>query len=126
MKGKSGDLNGFLDRGSAFTGELEFEDTMRIDGRFNGKVVSKNELIVGESASIEGELIVGRIAISGEVRGRIVASDRIEIHQSGKVYGDITTPALVIEEGATFEGECRMGDQHLKPVPKETVAKVAN
>ena len=37
MKNKSGELNGFLDRGSSFRGELEFEDTMRIDGRFNGK-----------------------------------------------------------------------------------------
>src|SRR5882724_2700305 len=54
MKSKSGDLNGFLDRGSSFHGELEFEDTMRIDGRFNGKIMSKNELIVGESAHIEG------------------------------------------------------------------------
>ena len=51
QKGKSGELNGFLDRGSLFKGELEFEDTMRIDGRFNGKIVSKNELIVGESAT---------------------------------------------------------------------------
>ena len=48
MKGKAGDLNGFLDRGSSFAGELEFEDTMRIDGRFNGKIHSKNELIVGD------------------------------------------------------------------------------
>jgi len=54
MKGKSsGELNGFLDSGAVFKGELEFEDTMRIDGRFNGKIVSKNELIVGESATIE-------------------------------------------------------------------------
>lgn len=96
---------------------------MRIDGRFNGKVVSKNELIVGESASIEGELRVGRIAISGEVRGKIIASGRIEIHQTGRVYGDITTPALVIEEGAVFEGECRMGDKHLSEVPRDEPKK---
>ena len=51
MKGKaSGELNGFLDRGASFKGEMEFEDTMRIDGKFNGKIMSKNELIVGESA----------------------------------------------------------------------------
>ena len=68
-KGKSGELNGFLDRGAAFKGELEFEDTMRIDGRFNGRITSKNELVVGESAQIEGEIHVGRIAISGHVAG---------------------------------------------------------
>lgn len=111
MKGKSGDLNGFLDRGSSFKGELEFEDTMRIDGKFNGKINSKNELIVGESATIEGDIHVGRVAISGTVIGRIVAAQRVEIHRNGKVYSDIDTPALIIEEGAIFQGNCVMGDK---------------
>ena len=111
MKGKSGELNGFLDRGSSFRGELEFEDTMRIDGKFNGKITSKNELIVGESAHIEGDVHVGRVAISGTVVGRIVADQRVEIHRNGKVYSDIDTPALVIEEGAIFQGNCTMADR---------------
>jgi cytoskeletal protein CcmA (bactofilin family) len=111
MKGKgNGELNGFLDRGSSFKGEMEFEDTMRIDGKFNGKIVSKNELIVGESAHIEGDLHVGRVAISGTVIGKIVAEQRVEIHRNGKVYCDIETPALIIEEGAIFQGNCQMGD----------------
>ena len=112
MKGKgSGELNGFLDSGASFKGELEFEDTMRIDGRFDGKIVSKNELIVGETATIEGDVHVGRIAISGTVIGKIVATQRVEIHRNGKVYSDIDTPALVIEEGAIFQGNCVMGDR---------------
>ena len=111
MTKKAGELNGFLDRGSSFKGELEFEDTMRIDGRFNGKVVSKNELIVGESALVEGDLHVGRVAISGTVVGKIVAEQLVEIHRNGKVYSDIDTPALIIEEGAIFQGNCVMGEK---------------
>ena len=112
MKGKgSGDLNGFLDRGSSFKGELEFEDTMRIDGRFNGRIVSKNELIVGESAQIEGDIHVGRVSISGTVIGKITADQKVEIHRNGKVYSDIDTPALIIEEGAIFQGNCVMGEK---------------
>src|SRR5437868_14642684 len=112
MKGKSsGELNGFLDSGAVFKGELEFEDTMRIDGRYNGKIMSKNELIVGESAQIEGDIHVGRIAISGTVIGKIIAAQRVEIHRNGKVYSDIDTPALIIEEGAIFQGNCVMGDR---------------
>lgn len=115
MKGKaSGELNGFLDRGASFKGEMEFEDTMRIDGKFNGKIMSKNELIVGESAHIEGDILVGRIAISGTVMGKIIATQRVEIHRTGKVFSDIETPALVIEEGAIFQGNCAMGDRDRK------------
>ena len=84
MKNKTGELNGFLDRGSSFHGELEFEDTMRINGRFNGKIMTKNELIVGESAQIEGEVHAGRIAISGTVIGKIIAAQRVEIHRNGR------------------------------------------
>ena len=110
-KSKSGELNGFLDRGSSFKGELEFDDTMRIDGKFNGSITSKNELIVGEAAHIDGDIHVGRIAISGTVVGKIKADQRVEIHRNGKVYSDIDTPALIIEEGAIFQGNCVMGDR---------------
>jgi len=118
MKPKTGgELNGFLDRGSSFHGELEFEDTMRIDGRFNGKIVSKNELIVGESATIEGDIHVGKIAISGTVMGKIRADQKIEIHRNGRVFSDLETPALIIEEGAVFQGNCVMSEQKPVAVP---------
>ena len=118
MKGKSGDLNGFLDKGSAFRGELEFEDTLRVDGRFNGKISSKNELIVGETAHVEGEVHVGRIAISGTVEGTLVADEKIEIHRTGKVYGKVQTPTLIVEEGAILQGEIAMGaKRENRPVP---------
>jgi cytoskeletal protein CcmA (bactofilin family) len=120
---KSGELNGFLDRGATFRGELEFEDTMRIDGKFHGKINSKNELIVGESAHIEGNVHVGRIAISGTVVGKIVADQRVEIHRNGKVYSDVETPALIIEEGAIFQGNCVMGDK--KGVAGASVTNIA-
>ena len=115
--GKGGDLNGFLDNGSSFTGELEFEDTMRIDGSFKGKITSKNELIVGEQASIDGDIHVGRIAISGTVMGKIKADQKVEIHRNGRVYSDIETPALIIEEGAVFQGNCVMAERNEKKGP---------
>jgi Integral membrane protein CcmA involved in cell shape determination len=118
----TGELNGFLDRGSSFHGDLEFEDTMRIDGRFNGRINSKNELIVGESAQVEGEIHVGKIAISGTVTGKIKADQRIEIHRSGRVYCELETPALIIEEGALFQGSCAMTES--KPVAVPNIGKV--
>ncbi len=122
MKGKSGDLNGFLDKGSAFRGELEFEDTLRVDGRFNGKITSKNELIVGETAHVEGEVHVGRIAISGTVEGTLIADEKIEIHRTGKVFGKIETPILIVEEGAILQGDISMGTKREnRPVPVENV-----
>ncbi|MGZ7079644.1 MAG: bactofilin family protein, partial [Thermoanaerobaculia bacterium] len=50
-------------------------------------------------------------AISGTVIGKIIADQRVEIHRNGKVFSDIDTPALVIEEGAIFQGNCTMGEK---------------
>ena len=103
-----GDLNGFLDAGSHINGELHFEDTFRIDGKVSGKVVSEGDLVIGEGGEVEGEIQVGRLFVSGVVKGEILASVKTELAAGGKVYADIEAPVLVIEEGAFFEGTSRM------------------
>lgn len=106
--GKQSDLNGFLDSGSHLEGELRFEASFRVDGKLTGVVRSEGDLIVGESGEVEGELYVGQIFISGTVRGTIHASRKIQIAPNGKVFAELDTPSLVIEDGATFEGQCAM------------------
>ncbi|HKI86498.1 MAG TPA: polymer-forming cytoskeletal protein [Thermoanaerobaculia bacterium] len=103
-----GDLNGFLDSGCHIEGELRFEDTFRIDGELQGKIVSSGELVVGEQGRVDGEIHTRTILVFGRVKGRLEAETRIEIAASGRVEGELVTPALVIEDGATFEGQCSM------------------
>jgi cytoskeletal protein CcmA (bactofilin family) len=103
-----GEISGFLDEGTSFIGELSFRNTMRIDGKFKGKITSKNVLIIGETAEIEGDIDVSNVSINGKVSGTIAADKKIEIHSKGKVYCDIDTPKLVIEDGAFFQGNCNM------------------
>lgn len=107
-KGTTGELNGILDRGSHLRGELHFEQTFRVDGKLTGKIVSDGDLVVGERGEIEGEIEVGRAYVSGTVRGRIRTARRLEICPGGRVFADVETPALVIGEGARFEGNCAM------------------
>ena len=118
--GAKGDLNGFLDAGSHINGELHFEDTFRIDGKLTGKVNSKGDLVVGEHGQAEGEIEVGRIFVTGRVKGTVKATGRVEVAAGGRLMADIETPALVVEDGAFFEGRCSMvrgkGTQP-RPVP---------
>lgn len=123
-----GDLNGFLDAGSHMNGELSFEDTLRIDGKLTGNVVSGGDLIVGERGEVNGDIKVPRIFVPGKVRGSLKASERVEITSTGKVVADLHTPSLMIEDGAFFEGRCVMERQqaagHLsKKVTQMPVAK---
>ena len=104
----SGDLNGFLDAGSHIRGELSFENTFRVDGKITGTVKSKGDLVIGEGGIVDGEIEAGRIYVSGTVKGEVKARERVEIGVSGRVEADLFTPALVIEDGAFFQGRCTM------------------
>jgi cytoskeletal protein CcmA (bactofilin family) len=108
QKGRGG-LNGFLDKGARFEGTLTFDEVFRIDGTFKGTVVSENELVIGDSGTVEGEIRVGRLSVSGIVQGTVHARERIEVHAGARVVAELHTPALVVEEGATIQGPVETG-----------------
>jgi cytoskeletal protein CcmA (bactofilin family) len=113
-------INAFLGKDTEFEGKLSFNGAVRIDGRLKGEIFTEGTLIVGESAVIASDIHVSHIIVSGEIRGNIVASDRIEIHAPGKVFGNIQAPTVIIDEGVVFEGNCKM--QSAKETDEKKVA----
>jgi cytoskeletal protein CcmA (bactofilin family) len=113
----SGNLSAFIDQGSEFEGKLTFKDTVRIDGSFSGEISSENTLVVGETGSIEATIRSNNVVVSGTVVGNIVAGRQIVLHKSARVTGDMRAPSLVIEEGATFNGQLTMDRPDAKTVP---------
>lgn len=111
MKTEGATLNGFLDRGSYLTGDLKFDDGFRIDGKFEGKITSGSDLVIGENADVEAEIKVERLTVNGSLRGNVIATERIELHPKARVLADLTTPTLAIQEGAFFQGSCKMGQE---------------
>jgi cytoskeletal protein CcmA (bactofilin family) len=106
--GKKDELTGFFDQGVKITGELHFQNTLRIDGTFNGKIVSEDLLIVGDNGNVDGEIEVGTITVTGTIKGKIRARERVEIQKGGKVYADVVTPSLLVVEGGLLQGNCEM------------------
>jgi cytoskeletal protein CcmA (bactofilin family) len=122
MKRPKDEMNAFLGKDIEFEGKFSFIGTTRIDGKFSGEIFSSGTLIVGESATIRSQIHVGEAIINGEVHGDISAANRIEIDVRGKLFGNIQTPRLTIEEGAIFEGSCKMenvGDRDPASSPKD-------
>src|ERR671932_506233 len=82
---------------------------LRVDGALSGRVSSQDgTLIISNNGQVDANVEVAVAQIFGTVNGDIVASKRIEMGRVAKVTGNIQTPALVIENGAVFEGSCRM------------------
>ena len=119
-KGKVEDeIVSHLGEGAEITGEVSFAKGMRVNGVIKGKVVSDAFLEIGPGGKVEAEINIRKISINGEFRGIIRASDRVEIHKDGKVFGDIYSQCLIIEAGAFFEGRCNMGDSPKTVLKKE-------
>jgi len=113
-------LSGFLDKDTSFVGEMRFNNTLRIDGNFEGKIMSSSTLLIGETGRVKADIEVGIISINGYVEGKIKAKSKVEIFSKGKVSGTIITPKLMIEEGAYFQGECKM-EEGKKPELKSSI-----
>ena len=99
---------GYIGQGTKVTGKFLFQGTTTIDGEVSGDILVQGHLIVGEHASIEGKISVTSILIKGKVSGDINADKKLEIQPPGILFGDITTPNLVIGDGAIFEGNSYM------------------
>ena len=106
---KEGTLSGFVGGGTVVTGEANFKAMMRVDGHLSGRVSSSSgTLIVGANGKVDANIEVAIAIIHGTINGDIIATQRLELGRAAKVNGNIQTPSLVIEQGAVFEGTCKM------------------
>jgi cytoskeletal protein CcmA (bactofilin family) len=105
------EITAFLGKGTEFKGVLSFEGTIRVDGKLDGEVISKDTLIAGDGAFLQGEITVGTIICSGKIVGNVNASQKVHIIAPGIVQGNIKTPKLIIEEGVTFDGKSEMAGE---------------
>lgn len=121
----SDNLNAFLGEGTSFKGNLTFEGTVRVDGKLEGEIFTKDTLVVGESATVKATVHAGILIVGGTVHGNITAENKVELHASARLYGNISTPSLSIAEGVIFEGGCTMGKKGEKAESKAAVPLAA-
>ncbi len=106
---KEGKLSGFVGHGTSLTGDTSFQMMLRVDGHLTGSVTSDGgTLIVGNSGELDANVNVGVATVNGTVNGDVHATDKVHLGRTAKLVGNITTPKLIIEEGAVFEGGCTM------------------
>ena len=90
------------------TGKLVFAVPTRIEGRLKGELRASDLLVIGTQAVVHANVHADRLVVLGEVRGHVTGASRVEICRGGRIFGEIETRALVVHEGATFEGRSKM------------------
>ena len=106
----------FLGKGVDFKGKAKFDSSVRIDGHFDGQIVSQDTLIIGEGGVVKGEITCESIICSGKLEGNVVASQKVQLLKPAVLIGSVRTPSFSVEEGVLFHGTCDMGVSGLDDV----------
>ena len=99
----------YLGPSITITGELRCGEPLRIDGSLTGEVHCEQLLTIGEKGCVHAAIKGDSIVIAGEVKGDITAKRKITLESTARVTGDLTTPGIVIQEGARLEGRIMIG-----------------
>lgn len=99
-----------LEVDASMQGTLSFKDAvnLRINGKFEGNLISKGNLTIGPTATVTADIIGDNIIVGGKVKGKITARERLTLLPSAFVEGDIYPIKLNVAEGAVLEGRCYM------------------
>ncbi|MGH8198318.1 MAG: bactofilin family protein [Steroidobacteraceae bacterium] len=95
--------------GLTFEGKIEGSGHVRISGRFKGDVHVDGTLTVEAGAHLAGAVRASAVVVAGEIEGNIEGAQRVELHQSGVVNGDVSAGSLTVADGARMRGRAEFG-----------------
>ena len=98
-----------LAKGVVLKGEIHVEGTVRIDGRLDGEIQTKGQVIIGEDGLVQGTITAGTVISSGRIKAKVTANERVQLMKTATLIGEILTPILIMEEGAKLQGATDMG-----------------
>ncbi len=117
----AGDTAGnVIGENSFFTGSFVINGSLRIDGRFEGKSLQAEQIYIGHTGRIKTSISAVSIIVEGLIIGNINATSRVLLMPTAKVFGDIKTPELIIQNGVILEGRCTISN-NLQASAKELI-----
>lgn len=98
-----------ISEGTSIKGQVNTKNDFRIAGVMDGQLEVKGKCIITESGKVTGDLVAHDADISGKVEGAVLTANKLVLRSTARIEGDIYTKTILMEEGAVFQGECRMG-----------------
>lgn len=114
-----------IDATTKISGKLRCSESIRIDGHIKGEIHCDKTVIVGQEAIVEATIQADAVVVAGDVKGDIVAKRKVTLESSGRVSGDLSTPGIVIEEGAKLEGRIVIGAEKGAAAQKQPAARTS-
>ncbi len=106
----SGNINNIIAKGTSIVGDIDAAGNIRIDGKIKGNIKCKSKVVTGKGSTIDGNIYAQNAEIEGDIIGILEISEILILKPTAVVQGDIRTGKLIVENGARFNGTCRMGE----------------
>ena len=117
----SNHLDTLIGKDVVVEGELKSEGDVQINGQFIGEIETAGDLIIGEHAKVKAEITGTNVYVAGEVEGNIAAKEKLEILETGRINGNVTSQAMQIEPGGILKGSSEMQEvSEEEPLAKPT------
>ncbi len=109
MEGKefNGKIETIIGKETKFFGLIESTENIRIDGKHDGELSTKGDLLISETGEVQGRFKVRNLLIAGAVQGETDINGKLKILSTGNFRGEATMSILEINEGAGFQGKCQ-------------------
>lgn len=111
-----------LVQGTRVEGTMHVENDIRIDGILVGSLNSKGKVIIGPSGQIEGDIQCSNAVIEGKFTGNLLVKEILQVKETANIEGEVQTNKLIVQSGAIFNVNCRMGGQKMKDIGSQDPA----
>jgi cytoskeletal protein CcmA (bactofilin family) len=115
-------IESVVGRSCVVRGDLSGDGAFRVDGTIEGSVESKAAVVVGESATVTGNVRALDVLVAGKIHGNVSCSGHLDILSTGVIEGDIEAKSLRVELGGVFAGRSQMGT---KPVDGKALPELS-
>jgi cytoskeletal protein CcmA (bactofilin family) len=105
----SNSANCVVAKGTKIEGNFRSPENIRLDGTVVGEVRCDKKLVMGEESLVEGKLFAQDAVVMGSVRGDLYVTETLHLQSTAKIQGNISTKYLIVDEGAVFNGDCKVG-----------------
>ncbi len=97
-----------INEGTRISGEMVSSGDVRVDGFFKGDISTNARLALGTTGELDGHISCANADIAGKIQGELVVNEVLTLRSTAVVEGDIKVGKLIVEEGASFTGNCEM------------------
>jgi cytoskeletal protein CcmA (bactofilin family) len=108
-EGAKTDETTIIGRGVKIEGKLSSSGDIRVEGNVEGDITSQGAVVIGSNGRVNGQVNAESITIGGNVNGTVRAKEKLVLDSNGNLKGDIFTKTLLVDAGANFNGNCKMG-----------------